>query len=176
MRVVVVVLAAAFTLMLALPAVAETKETTVEAEGMYCINCEARVESALGGLKGVQSVTADHDSETAKVVYDPAKVAPEDMVATIDNQTAYSGGTPGQEAGDSDGAQGSSGSSGEASGDTGDSGDSGDSGVAQADFQAAGTSSGQEGASILPTASLIIAGAAVLLLVLAGGAWLAMRR
>jgi copper chaperone CopZ len=173
MRVVVVVLAAAFTLMLALPAVAETKETTVEAEGMYCINCEARVESALGGLKGVQSVTADHDSETAKVVYDPAKVAPEDMVATIDNQTAYSGGTPGQEAGDSDGAQGSSGSSGEASG---DSGDSGDSGVAQADFQAAGTSSGQEGASILPTASLIIAGAAVLLLVLAGGAWLAMRR
>jgi copper chaperone CopZ len=173
MRVVVVVLAAAFTLMLALPAVAETKETTVEAEGMYCINCEARVESALGGLKGVQSVTADHDSETAKVVYDPAKVAPEDMVATIDNQTAYSGGTPGQEAGDSDGAQGSSGSSGEASGDTGDSGDSG---VAQADFQAAGTSSGQEGASILPTASLIIAGAAVLLLVLAGGAWLAMRR
>jgi copper chaperone CopZ len=173
MRVVVVVLAAAFTLMLALPAVAETKETTVEAEGMYCINCEARVESALGGLKGVQSVTADHDSETAKVVYDPAKVAPEDMVATIDNQTAYSGGTPGQEAGDSDGAQGSSGSSGEASG---DSGDSGDSGVAQADFQAAGTSSGQKGASILPTASLIIAGAAVLLLVLAGGAWLAMRR
>ena len=173
MRVVVVVLAAAFTLMLALPAVAETKETTVEAEGMYCINCEARVESALGGLKGVQSVTADHDSETAKVVYDPAKVAPEDMVATIDNQTAYSGGTPGQEAGDSDGAQNSSGSSGEASG---DSGDSGDSGVAQADFQAAGTSSGQEGASILPTASLIIAGAAVLLLVLAGGAWLAMRR
>jgi copper chaperone CopZ len=170
MRVVVVVLAAAFTLMLALPAVAETKETTVEAEGMYCINCEARVESALGGLKGVQSVTADHDSETAKVVYDPAKVAPEDMVATIDNQTAYSGGTPGQEAGDSDGAQGSSGSSGEASG------DSGDSGVAQADFQAAGASSGQEGASILPTASLIIAGAAVLLLVLAGGAWLAMRR
>ena len=173
MRVVVVVLAAAFTLMLALPAVAETKETTVEAEGMYCINCEARVESALGGLKGVQSVTADHDSETAKVVYDPAKVAPEDMVATIDNQTAYSGGTPGQEAGDSDGAQGSSGSSGEASGDTGESGDSG---VAQADFQAAGTSSGQEGASILPTASLIIAGVAVLLLVLAGGAWLAMRR
>ncbi|PSO48669.1 MAG: hypothetical protein BRC32_01690 [Actinobacteria bacterium QS_8_72_14] len=173
MRVVVVVLAAAFTLMLALPAVAETKETTVEAEGMYCINCEARVESALGGLKGVQSVTADHDSETAKVVYDPAKVAPEDMVATIDNQTAYSGGTPGQEAGDSDGAQGSSGSSGEASGDTGESGDSG---VAQADFQAAGASSGQEGASILPTASLIIAGAAVLLLVLAGGAWLAMRR
>jgi copper chaperone CopZ len=170
MRVMVVVLAAAFTLMLALPAVAETKETTVEAEGMYCINCEARVESALGGLKGVQSVTADHDSETAKVVYDPAKVAPEDMVATIDNQTAYSGGTPGQEAGDSDGAQGSSGSSDEASG------DSGDSGVAQADFQAAGTSSGQEGASILPTASLIIAGAAVLLLVLAGGAWLAMRR
>ncbi|PSO54931.1 MAG: hypothetical protein BRC31_01335 [Actinobacteria bacterium QS_5_72_10] len=173
MRVVVVVLAAAFTLMLALPAVAETKETTVEAEGMYCINCEARVESALGGLKGVQSVTADHDSETAKVVYDPAKVAPEDMVATIDNQTAYSGGTPGQEAGDSDGAQGSSGSSGEASGDTGESGDSG---VAQADFQAAGASSGQEGASILPTASLIIAGAAVLLLVLAGGAWLAVRR
>jgi copper chaperone CopZ len=170
MRVVVVVLAAAFTLMLALPAVAETKETTVEAEGMYCINCEARVESALGGLKGVQSVTADHDSETAKVVYDPAKVAPEDMVATIDNQTAYSGGTPGQEAGDSDGAQGSSGSSDEASG------DSGDSGVAQADFQAAGASSGREGASILPTASLIIAGAAVLLLVLAGGAWLAMRR
>lgn len=170
MRVVVVVLAAAFTLMLALPAVAETKETTVEAEGMYCINCEARVESALGGLKGVQSVTADHDSETAKVVYDPAKVAPEDMVATIDNQTAYSGGTPGQEAGDSDGAQGLSGSSDEASG------DSGDSGVAQADFQAAGASSGQEGASILPTASLIIAGAAVLLLVLAGGAWLAMRR
>jgi copper chaperone CopZ len=170
MRVVVVVLAAAFTLMLALPAVAETKEATVEAEGMYCINCEARVESALGGLKGVQSVTADHDSETAKVVYDPAKVAPEDMVATIDNQTAYSGGTPGQEAGDSDGAQGSSGSSDEASG------DSGDSGVAQADFQTAGTSSRQEGASILPTASLIIAGAAVLLLVLAGGAWLAMRR
>lgn len=55
-----VVPAVAFTLLLAFSAVAvaaETEQVTVKAEGMYCVNCEARVESALAGLDGVQSVT-----------------------------------------------------------------------------------------------------------------------
>lgn len=157
-------------LLTAVAAAAETEEVTVKAGGMYCVNCEQRVESALGGLEGVQSVTADRKSETAVVTYDPAKVTPEDMVATIDNHTAYVGGMPDEDHGEAATAETSTEDSDDASADDGE-----DAEVASADFDPA-SSSQEEGASVLPMGSLAVAGGAVLALVIAGGAWMALRR
>jgi copper chaperone CopZ len=151
-----VVLLAAFTLALALPEAAlaaETEEITLTAEGMYCTNCEDRVESALAGLEGVESVSADHQSQTADVVYNPDTVTPEEMAATIDDQTAYVGRLPGED-GSGDGKS--------------------DDEVAQADFaEQPASATGDTG---LPTGALIAGAGAVALLVLAGGGWLVVRR
>lgn len=168
-------LAVVLTVTMLLPAVAaaaETEEVTVGAQGMYCVNCEARVESALGGLEGVQSVSADRKSETADVVYDPDKVTPEDMVATIDNHTAYVGAMP-DEVGDSATAEDDSDTE-SASADGEDDGGE-DTEVASANFDPA-SSSQAEGAGVLPMGSLAVAGGAVLVLAIAGGAWVAVRR
>lgn len=168
-------LAVVLTVTMLLPTVAaaaETEEVTVGAQGMYCVNCEARVESALGGLEGVQSVSADRKTETANVVYDPEKVTPEDMVATIDNHTAYVGAMP-DEVGDSATAEDDSDTeSGSADGEDG--GGEGTE-VASANFDPA-SSSQAEGADVLPMGSLAVAGGAVLVLAIAGGAWVAVRR
>lgn len=166
MRMVTLVVVLTATMLLpAVAAAAETEEVTVKAGGMYCVNCEQRVESALGGLEGVQSVTADRKSETAVVTYDPAKVTPEDMVATIDNHTAYVGGMPDEDDGETATAE-----------DSDEASDDGeDTEVASANFDAA-SSSQEEGASVLPMGSLAVAGGAVLVLAIAGGAWMVLRR
>lgn len=170
MRMVTLVVVLTATMLLpAVAAAAETEEVTVKAGGMYCVNCEQRVESALGGLEGVQSVTADRKSETAVVTYDPAKVTPEDMVATIDNHTAYVGGMPDEDDGETATAEDSTEDSDEAS----DDGE--DTEVASANFDAA-SSSQEEGASVLPMGSLAVAGGAVLVLAIVGGAWMVLRR
>lgn len=178
-----VVLAAALSLVVGLPAVAlaaATETVTIKAEGMYCVNCEARVESALAGLDGVKDVTADNESETAKVTYDPAKVTPEDMVATIDNETAYVGGMPGEAAdsGSDDGGAASQTSEGDSSSSGGDdAASSADDGTQTAQFTSGESgASSQQGAGVLPGGGLIAAVGAVLLLALAGGAWAVARR
>jgi copper chaperone CopZ len=169
-----VVLLAAFTLALALPEAAlaaETEEITLTAEGMYCTNCEDRVESALAGLEGVESVSADHQSQTADVVYNPDTVTPEEMAATIDDQTAYVGRLPGEDgADDGDASTAESGSTGDDGSGDGKSDDE----VAQADFaEQPASATGDTG---LPTGALIAGAGAVALLVLAGGGWLVVRR
>lgn len=161
----------------AMAAAAETEEVTVKAQGMYCVNCEGRVESALRGLEGVQSVSADRKSETADVVYDPDKVTPEEMVATIDNHTAYVGGLTDQDGADSATAEESAEDDSDTKGASADAEDDGgeDTEVASANFDSA-SSSQAEGAGVLPMGSLAVAGGAVLVLAIAGGAWVAVRR
>lgn len=176
-RVMLVVVLTVTMLLPAVAATAATEEVTVKAEGMYCVNCEARVESALGGLEGVQSVSADRKSETAHVTYDPAKVTPEDMVATIDNHTAYVGGMPDEDGAEATAEEDADAESASADGDTDSASGDGeeDSEVASAVVDPA-SSSQEEGAGVLPMGSLVVAGGAVLVLVIAGGAWMALRR
>lgn len=164
-----VMVAFVFTMTMVLPVAAmaaETEEVTVKAKGMYCLNCESRVQAALGGLVGVHSVNADRTSETAVVTYDPSMVTPEDLVAAIDEHTAYVGGLVEEDETGAATAEGSADGS-EASASDGEA-------VASADIEPA--SSSREGASVLPMGSLAVAGGAVLVLVIAGGAWMAVHR
>lgn len=165
--------AAMFVAVLLLPALAaaaETEEVTLEAEGMYCPNCEARVESAVGGLDGVESVSANHNTQQATVTYDPSQVSPEDMVAAINNQTSYVGRLPGEDGDAADDAGSAEAASADGDGSTGDGQSDGE--VAQAEI-AEQTTAGDTG---LPTGALLGGVGAVVLLVVAGGGWLLVRR
>ena len=51
--------------------------------GMTCSSCSARIAKRLNRLDGV-SATVNFATETAAVRYDPAKLGPEDIVATIE--------------------------------------------------------------------------------------------
>jgi len=91
-----VVQAAVMTLaigLMALPtwalAQAQTKTVTLRVNGMVCPICEHTVESVIKGLPGVLSAVANHFTRTAVVVYNPAKVSPEQMAERINSQTYY---------------------------------------------------------------------------------------
>lgn len=162
-----VVLAMAFAVLLALPGAAlaaETDEVTLTAQGMYCSNCEARVVSALSGLDGVESVDADANTETATVVYVPSKVAPEDMVASVNKHTSYLASVQDEADAEADG------SAAEAS-----SADGGDDAEVETAVREPAAASQDEG-SLLPTSALAAGGGAVALLVIAGGTWAVARR
>jgi len=51
-------------------------------EGMTCASCANRVERRLNGLDGV-TATVNYATEKATVRFDPAAVAPEDLVAAV---------------------------------------------------------------------------------------------
>lgn len=51
--------------------------------GMHCGACADKVHAALTALPGVSGATVDLANSSAEVVYDPAKVTPEQMTAAI---------------------------------------------------------------------------------------------
>ncbi len=51
--------------------------------GISCDHCRMTIESALGGLPGVEAVTVDVPAKTVQVRYDEAKVSPEAVRATL---------------------------------------------------------------------------------------------
>ena len=51
--------------------------------GMHCGACADKVHAALTALPGVSGATVDLANHSAEVVYDPAKVTPEQMTAAI---------------------------------------------------------------------------------------------
>lgn len=53
-------------------------------QGMTCGGCEAGVKAKVKRLAGVESVEASYAQGTARVVYDPAKVTPEKIIAAIE--------------------------------------------------------------------------------------------
>lgn len=55
----------------------ETKIYNVE--GMRCMHCKANVENALKAMDGVSEAEASLENHNVKVVFDDAKVSPEDM-------------------------------------------------------------------------------------------------
>jgi len=51
-------------------------------EGMTCASCATRIEKRLNKLEGVEA-TVNYATENAAVLFDPARVAPEDLVAAV---------------------------------------------------------------------------------------------
>jgi copper chaperone len=75
-------------------AVATTEVTAViPVKGMHCGGCVSHVDQSLKKVAGVKSVTTDLEKAQTTVVFDPAKVKPEQIVAAI-AETGYEPGTP----------------------------------------------------------------------------------
>ncbi len=51
-------------------------------DGMSCTDCEASVEEALEGLAGVESATADHETDTATA---DGEVDPLDAIVAVED-------------------------------------------------------------------------------------------
>ena len=60
-----------------------TESLTLPVLGMSCASCQHHVEAALLSTAGVQSAFVDLMAHRAHVVYDPAQVAPEQLVESI---------------------------------------------------------------------------------------------
>lgn len=61
-------------LMGATPAFAAEQSVTFSIPAMTCASCPYIIESAMGGVEGVTTVTANSDTRTALVTYDDAIV------------------------------------------------------------------------------------------------------
>jgi P-type Cu+ transporter len=61
-------------------------------EGMTCSSCAGRVEKRLNQLEGVEA-TVNFATERASVSFDPARVAPEDLVGAV-TETGYAAALP----------------------------------------------------------------------------------
>jgi mercuric ion binding protein len=70
-------------LLVAAPLFAAEQTVKFAVPDMYCASCPFIVESAMGGVDGVISVTADSDTRTALVVFD-------DEIATVADIAAAS--------------------------------------------------------------------------------------
>lgn len=61
-----------------------TSTVTFEVHGMHCEGCVGAIQRALGETQGVVEKTVSLAESAAVVTYDPAKVAPADLVAVIE--------------------------------------------------------------------------------------------
>lgn len=57
---------------------------TFKVEGMHCTGCASTIQMLLQRQSGVRRASADFDSGEARVLYDPAAVSEDDLVATIE--------------------------------------------------------------------------------------------
>lgn len=85
----------ATTTAVAAPAPKGATTGTFPVEGMVCEGCQHSIQDAVAKLDGVVSCTADHEKKQAEVVYDPAKVKPDQIVAAI-GKLGYRSAPPGQ--------------------------------------------------------------------------------
>lgn len=63
---------------------ADGTKLTLAVTGMKCGKCSAKVTAALKGIEGVNAASVDHESGTAKVAFDAAKVKEADLVKAIE--------------------------------------------------------------------------------------------
>jgi copper ion binding protein len=63
-----------------------TETMTVTAPDISCEHCQHAIETAVGSLAGVQSVTVDIPTKRVNVAYDPGQVAREQIEATLDEE------------------------------------------------------------------------------------------
>lgn len=57
---------------------------TLKVEGMHCSGCASTIQMLLQRKPGVRRVSAYFDSGEARVLYDPAAVSEDDLVAAIE--------------------------------------------------------------------------------------------
>ena len=62
------------------------EQATLTAPDISCGHCVATVTKAVGGLKGVTSVSADEQTKQVRVEYDPAQVSLAQIEATLDEE------------------------------------------------------------------------------------------
>lgn len=74
------------------------KTTRLKVSGMTCGHCVQAVEKALRNQTGVRSATVHLDSGAAEVEYEEGKVAPEQLIAVIEEE-GYSAALAGNSAG-----------------------------------------------------------------------------
>lgn len=60
-------------------------EVNLKVEGMSCNHCKMAVEKALKGLSGVSEADVDLNAKNVRVVYDPGKVDPNKLKASIED-------------------------------------------------------------------------------------------
>jgi len=61
------------------PAFAAEQTVTFSVPSMTCASCPFIVEAAMGGVDGVVTVTANADTQTARVIFDDAIASAEDI-------------------------------------------------------------------------------------------------
>ena len=61
------------------PAFAAEQTVTFSVPSMTCASCPFIVEAAMGGVDGVVTVTANADTQTARVIFDDAIARAEDI-------------------------------------------------------------------------------------------------
>ncbi len=59
---------------------------TYTAPAISCEHCQYAIEGAVGALPGVQAVRVDIPSKRVEVRYDPARVSPGQLEATLDEE------------------------------------------------------------------------------------------
>jgi Cu+-exporting ATPase len=74
------------------PGDVRTNDIALSVGGMTCASCAARIEKRLNDLAGV-AASVNYATETATVSYDPAVVAPADLVAAVE-ATGYTAALP----------------------------------------------------------------------------------
>lgn len=57
---------------------------TFKVEGMHCTGCASTIQMLLQRKPGVRRVSAYFNTGEARVLYDPAAISEEDLVATIE--------------------------------------------------------------------------------------------
>lgn len=62
------------------------KTTRLKVSGMTCGHCVQAVEKALRNQEGVRNATVHLESGAAEVEYDEARVAPQQMIAAIEEE------------------------------------------------------------------------------------------
>lgn len=62
----------------------DEKRLDLKVTGMTCASCVARIEKILVRREGVSAAAVNLAAEKARVVYDPARVSPDELIAAID--------------------------------------------------------------------------------------------
>jgi copper ion binding protein len=62
------------------------ENVTYTAPGISCEHCQRSIESAVGALPGVQSVTVEVPTKKVSVSFDPARVTRSQIEVTLDEE------------------------------------------------------------------------------------------
>ena len=60
------------------------KEVRFQVTGMSCAACSARIEKVLGKMEGIEEANVNLTTETSSIVYDPKKVAAQDIIENVE--------------------------------------------------------------------------------------------